>query len=143
MKVGPLSLVKNVVGLAAKPAIACTGDTVNGDFSMGGLSTVYRPRIHGRPNASSERTPYEQSLKSSNLCSICRQHGHKSTICPQKEMLLREKESDRAALTVELLDIGRTLAGFPCLQSSWQFKIQSQLNPSVVLILISTNCKVP
>jgi hypothetical protein len=36
----------------------------------------------------------------------------------KEEMPLRENKSQHTALTVELLDIGRTLVGFPCLESA-------------------------
>ncbi|CAM0883873.1 unnamed protein product [Alopecurus aequalis] len=104
VKVAPLSLVKDVLGLAekelaAKPAAACietvaeSGDTVDGDFSMGGLSAPNRQRVWGRPNASREKVPYEQSLKRSRSCSICRERGHKSTTCPQRgDAPMRERK---------------------------------------------------
>jgi hypothetical protein len=95
VKVASLSLAH-----AAKPAAACietvteSGDSVDGDFSMGGLSAPNRPRVAGRPDANREKAPYEKSLKRSRSCSICREHGHNSTTCPQRgDAPKRERKS--------------------------------------------------
>jgi hypothetical protein len=94
-KVSPVSLLKDGLGLAereeaANTAVACieeiaeSGDAVDGFFNMKTLSAPCRPRTLGRPNSSREKAPYENSVKRSRFCSICRQPGHKSTTCPQR-----------------------------------------------------------
>jgi hypothetical protein len=93
-KVEPLSLTKDGLGLAEKEAkktaVACiedateTGETVDGDFSMGLLTAPNRVRAPGRTNGSREKAPYEDSVKRSRFCSICREPGHKRTTCPHR-----------------------------------------------------------
>ena len=94
-KVAPLSKLKDGLGLAEreeadKTAMACieaiaeSGDTVDGAYNLGVLSAPSRPRLSGRPNRSRAKAPYENSIKRSRFCSICRESGHKSTTCPQR-----------------------------------------------------------
>lgn len=107
LRVAPLSLVKDGLSekeLATKSTAACIetvtelGNSVDGDFSMGGLSAQNRPRIAGRPDASREKAPCEQSLKRSRSCSICRELGHKITTCPQRgDAPKRERKSSRCS----------------------------------------------
>jgi hypothetical protein len=94
-RVSPVSLLKDGLGLAekeqaARTQLGCiegvdeTGETVDGAFNMVTMSAPTRPRLPGRPNASREKAPYEDSVKRSRFCSICREPGHKSTTCPQR-----------------------------------------------------------
>jgi hypothetical protein len=105
--VAPLSLVKDGLAeneLATKSIAACietvteSGDSVDGDFSMGGLSAENRPRVAGRPDASREKAPCEQSLKRSRSCSICQERGHNINTCPERgDAPKRERRSSRCS----------------------------------------------
>ena len=66
-----------VEGGSTRPA--CDGET-----SCSGIIGQQNKRPRGRPTTSRDKAPYEQHLKRSRFCTICRGQGHKSTTCPER-----------------------------------------------------------
>lgn len=64
-------------GGGTKPA----GD---GESSCSGIVVQQNKRPWGRPTTSRDKAPYEQHLKRSCFCTICRVQGHKCTTCPER-----------------------------------------------------------
>ena len=58
-----------------------TGD---GESSCSAVGLNEKKRQRGRPTTSRDKAPYEQQLKRSRFCTICREQGHKCTTCPQR-----------------------------------------------------------
>lgn len=55
------------------------GDAVS---NCSGIAPAKEMRLAGRPTTSRDKAPYEEKLKRSRFCTICRLKGHKSTTCP-------------------------------------------------------------
>lgn len=122
-KVAPYSVQKDGLGLAekeaAKTAIGCiedlteTGETVDGEFNMGLLSAPPRARASGRTNTSREKAPYEDSVKRSRFCSICKERGHKSTTCPKRGDLPKKERKVPQCSNCGLTGHRKTTCGTP------------------------------
>ena len=57
------------------------GDAVS---NCSGIAPAKEMRLAGRPTTSRDKAPYEEKLKRSRFCTICRLKGHKSTTSPDK-----------------------------------------------------------
>ncbi|KAM3372857.1 hypothetical protein ACQJBY_019649 [Aegilops geniculata] len=57
------------------------GDAVS---NCSGIVPAKEMRLAGRPTTSRDKAPYEEKLKRSRFCTICRLKGHKSTTCPDR-----------------------------------------------------------
>ncbi|KAM3214117.1 hypothetical protein ACQJBY_066505 [Aegilops geniculata] len=57
---------------------------VDGESSCSAVGLNETKRQRGRPMTSRDKAPYEQQLKRSRFCTICREQGHKCTTCPQR-----------------------------------------------------------
>lgn len=66
-----------IQGGSTKPA--CDGES-----SCSGIAGQQNKRPRGRPTTSRDKAPYEQQLKRSRFCTICRGQGHKCTTCPER-----------------------------------------------------------
>ena len=122
----PLSIDKDGMGLAErekqkqnavqKGHAPTEGDTVmqkltgDGESSCSAVGLNEKKRQRGRPTNSRDKAPYEQQLKRSRFCTICREQGHKCTTCPSEAICRRLQGSRRNARTVVSLDIGAILA---------------------------------
>ena len=95
----PLSIDKDGMGLADKEKqqqivaetqhesmeanVVLHKDTGDGESSCSGVGVNEKKRQRGRPTTSRDKAPYEQQLKASQFCTICREQGHKCTTRPQ------------------------------------------------------------
>lgn len=70
--------------------IVASRQTTDGASSCSGVAVPNKKRTAGRPTTSRDKPPYEQHLKRSRFCSICRVQGHKSTTCPDRGDLPKE-----------------------------------------------------
>jgi hypothetical protein len=122
-KVAPLSLTKYGLGLAEKEAeattIACIddvaeiGEMVDGAFSMGLIAAPSKVHAPGRPNSSREKAPYENSVKRTRFCSICKEPGHKSTTCPMRGDLPKKQRKVPQCSNCGLTGHRKTICGSP------------------------------
>lgn len=74
---------------AAAKALADGNDSVIAQWDNCGEGSTMskapeRKRPAGRPTNSREKAPYEQVVKQTRFCKICRGEGHKSTTCPER-----------------------------------------------------------
>ncbi|KAE8807607.1 hypothetical protein D1007_16153 [Hordeum vulgare] len=83
----PLSQYKDGMGLEDRET-AVDGnnmvDRVSELSNCSGIAPAKSKRSAGRPSSSREKAPYEEKLKRSRFCTICRGEGHKSTTCPDR-----------------------------------------------------------
>uniref|UniRef100_A0A8I6YFN5 Protein FAR1-RELATED SEQUENCE n=1 Tax=Hordeum vulgare subsp. vulgare TaxID=112509 RepID=A0A8I6YFN5_HORVV len=83
----PLSQDKDGMGLEDRET-AVDGnnmvDRVPELSNCSGIAPAKSKRSAGRPSSSREKAPYEEKLKRSRFCTICRGEGHKSTTCPDR-----------------------------------------------------------
>lgn len=95
----PLSAEKDGMGLAEREEQIQSGANCHyegilrtgvprasgdGQSSCCGIDVHKNKRTAGRPTTSRDKPPYEQHLKRSRFCTICRAQGHKSTTCPKR-----------------------------------------------------------
>ena len=57
-------------------------DNGDADSNCSGLGVHQKKRQRGRPTTIRDKAPYENHLKRSRFCTICRMQGHKCTTCP-------------------------------------------------------------
>ncbi|XBI26690.1 protein FAR1-RELATED SEQUENCE 5-like isoform X1 [Triticum dicoccoides] len=61
-----------------------TGSECDGESSCSVIAGQQNKRPRGRPTTSCDKAPYEEHLKRSRFCTICRGQGHKCTTCPER-----------------------------------------------------------
>lgn len=92
-KLKPLCQIRDGMGVADKEAaakaIADENESVVAQWgNCDDVSTMSkapeRKRPAGRPTNSRDKAPYEQAVKRTRFCKICRGEGHKSTTCPER-----------------------------------------------------------
>lgn len=91
--------------------IIASRQNTDGASSCSGVAVPNKKRTAGRPTTSRDKPPYEQHLKRSRFCSICRVQGHKSTTCPDRGDLPKEPRKLPKCLKCGVMGHRRNVCG--------------------------------